>query len=73
MTSMVATADRIQEKATEFQPIKMLLTLLALPFFVVGWVAYTVYRVVRLVASWLWAAVMVGWETAQPSKADRSP
>lgn len=65
MTSMAATADRIQAKAVEFQPVKLLLALLACPFFLAGFAAYGGYRVLRVVASWMWAAVLVGWEMAQ--------
>ncbi|PXY21134.1 hypothetical protein [Prauserella muralis] len=73
MTSMVATVDRIQAKATEFRPTKALLTLLAAPLFVLGFLAYTVYRVARLIVSWLWAATIVGWEAAAEARPERSP
>lgn len=64
MTTLTATVDRIQAKTVDFNGVRLLLSLLALPFFVVGFVAYGTYRVVKLVASWVWAAVVVGWEIA---------
>ncbi|UJW32401.1 hypothetical protein L3Q67_01025 [Saccharothrix sp. AJ9571] len=64
MTSMVATASRIEEKAREFEPVRLVLTVLALPFLVLGWTAFMLWRLLRLVASWLWAAAVVGWEAA---------
>ncbi|MGH3834178.1 MAG: hypothetical protein ACRDSF_00520 [Pseudonocardiaceae bacterium] len=64
MTTITATVDRIQAKAVDVNGVRLLLALLALPFFVAGYIAYGTYRVGQLVASWLWAAVIVGWETA---------
>lgn len=64
MTTLTATVDRIQAKTVEFSAVRLLLALIGLPFFVVGYVAYGTYRVAQLVASWVWAAVIVGWETA---------
>lgn len=64
MTTITATLDRIQARAVDFNAARLLLAVLALPFFLAGFVAYGTYRLAQLVASWLWAAVIVGWETA---------
>lgn len=60
MDSISDTVDQIQQKATEFDLGRALLTLLALPFFVLGWAA----RHVVLALAWVWAAVLVGWRVA---------
>lgn len=68
MVNFTATYDRIQSRALEFNLAKALLTLLALPFFVLGFVAYAVYRVASLVVAFGWAAILEGWEQAKERK-----
>ncbi|GGM64144.1 hypothetical protein GCM10012275_38370 [Longimycelium tulufanense] len=72
MASIVATADRIQAKAAEFRPARLLLTLLAVPFFLAGLLACLSYRVVWVVAAWMWSAAVVGWEQAS-GRRDEGP
>lgn len=68
MTNMAATVDRIQERALDFNLAKALLTLISLPFFILGWVAYGTYRVVSLLVAWVWAALLEGWDQAKRPK-----
>lgn len=67
--NMAATYDRIQERAVDFNLAKALLTLLALPFFLLGWLGYAVYRVASLVVAFGWAAALEGWEQGKQRKA----
>lgn len=67
--TMAATYDRIQERALDFNLAKALLTLVTLPFFLLGFVAYVVYRVASLAVAFGWAAVLEGWEQSKQRKA----
>lgn len=53
---MAATFDRVAERAATYQPAKILLTVLAVPFYVVGFVV----GVLWVALAWAWAAVLVG-------------
>lgn len=53
---MITTIDRVQAQAAQLQPLKILLSVLAAPFYVLGWV----FGVVWVVLSWSLAAVLVG-------------
>ena len=72
MTSatLVTTVQDVETRANQlvssFDPIRFLLILLSIPFIVVGWVARLVYRVVLVVAMWIWAAAETGWKRASP-------
>ena len=50
--------DRVAARAAEVQFVRLLLSLLALPFFVVGVIVGVLWLAVR----WCYAAVMVGFE-----------
>lgn len=50
--------DRVAARASEVQFVRLLLSLLALPFFVLGVVAGVLWLAVR----WCYAAVLVGFE-----------
>lgn len=67
--TMAATYDRIQERALDFNLAKALLTLVTLPFFLLGFIAYVVYRVASLVVAFGWAAVLEGWDQSKQRKA----
>lgn len=64
MQSIAKTVEQIQDKAREFNMGRFLLVLVSLPFFVLGWVARYGTASVLVVASWVWAAVQVGWKVA---------
>lgn len=57
-------ADDVRAEARRIDPAKVVLTLLFVVPFVLGWAAATLVRGAWLVASWTWAAVLVGWRTA---------
>lgn len=59
---MTATMnERIAAKAAEVRPLRILLSLFALPFYALGLLA----GVVLLVGSWCYAAVLVGVSDAR--------
>lgn len=57
----VTTFDQIAEKAASVQPLRLLLSIIAAPFYVVG----VLIGVVWLLASWAYAAVLVGVSDAR--------
>ena len=65
MTTITAVIQRIETKAPQFNALRTLLILIGVPFFVIGWLAFGAVRFLNLVASWVWAAVIVGWESAK--------
>lgn len=60
------TADQVRAEAKELDPVKVALTLLFVPFFVIGWAVRMVVRACWAVFSLVWSAVVVGWRTAGP-------
>lgn len=54
-------SDRVATTAAEVQLVKVLLTILALPFYAVGFVAAVLWLAVR----WVYAAVGVGFADAR--------
>ena len=50
-------ALRVADKAATYRPARALLTLIALPFFVLGALA----AVVWLAGTWVWAAMVTGF------------
>lgn len=58
--SISDTVDQVERKAREFDLARFVLTLLALPFVVLGWTARYAVRAL----AWFWAAVQVGWQLA---------
>ena len=56
--------QQILEQANRVRLGRLLLTLIAVPFFVLGWTARHLVAAVLVVARWLIAAVQVGWQTA---------
>lgn len=57
--------EDIRARASEIDPAKLILALLALPFLVLGWLAAKVWAVLWAVTSWSVAAVQVGWIEAR--------
>jgi len=60
MTTLNATADAIRSEARQLDPLKVLVTLIALVPFLLGWTA----RIVWVLISLLWGGAVVGWKTA---------
>jgi hypothetical protein len=72
LTAMATAGARIQAKAADLDPARVLLGMLALPLLAVGWLAYWTWRLVWLIATWAWAAVLVGWREAAGTPDDTS-
>jgi len=60
--------DDIAQKAATFRPSRAILTILALPFFVIGFVA----AIIWVALSWCFAAVAVGFSDAKVRAGRRS-
>jgi hypothetical protein len=68
VTTLTATVDRINERAGQVDWRRVLLVaLMVLPFALFAATRYVV-RAVGWVLAWLWAAGMVGWEAAGPTR-----
>ncbi|MFM1964889.1 MAG: hypothetical protein RL134_614 [Actinomycetota bacterium] len=65
---MAAFVERVAEQATTVRPLKVLLTLLAVPFYVVGWVLGLLWVAVLFAVG----AVKVGIADAR-ERAHRTP
>lgn len=63
MTTWEATQSRIVREAAELTPIKVLITILAFPFFAIGIVVGALW----VVATLIWQAVWVGVAQARTS------
>lgn len=57
---MLNYAERVADRAAEIRFVQLVLTLLALPFFLLGLVVGLVWLAVR----WCYAAVLVGFDQA---------
>ena len=60
--------DQVHAHARELRPLRVLLTILAFPFFALGWIVRTVFGAVWFVLAWCWAAIVVGWNTGKREK-----
>jgi hypothetical protein len=60
------TVDQIDAEARQLDPRKVALTLVALPFFVLGVVLAGMARGSWLVVAWVWVAVVAGWRVSWP-------
>ena len=60
-----AVTDQVRAEARKLDPLKVLLTLLMVVPFVVGWLAAQTVRAFWFVAAFAWTAVIVGWRTAR--------
>lgn len=63
--TITAVIQRIETRSVQFNAVRTLLILIGVPFFVIGFIAFGTVRFLNLVASWVWAAVIVGWESAK--------
>lgn len=57
-------AELVREEARQLDPVKALITLLMVPFFVLGWLAAHGVRLAWAVASIAWTAGVQGWRAA---------
>jgi hypothetical protein len=53
--------DRVQAEAANAEPLKLLLTVIAIPFVVLGWLVGTCIRVIVFLLGWAAAAAKVGF------------
>lgn len=60
------TADQVRAEARELDPAKVLLTILFVLPFVLGWLAGMTVRATWTVFAWTWTAMVVGFRTARP-------
>lgn len=60
MVSLYANAEAIRKEARQLDPVKVLITLLLVVPFVLGWTA----RFVWVVVSLLWTGCVYGWRSA---------
>jgi hypothetical protein len=65
-----SVADDVRAQAAKADPMKALLTVLALLPFLLGYVAALVVRAVWTALVWAWAAAVVGWRAAYGSAPD---
>ncbi|MEM9516031.1 MAG: hypothetical protein AAGA42_14360 [Actinomycetota bacterium] len=59
--------ERVAQRATEVQVARLLLSLLAVPFYVLGFVVGVVWLAIR----WIYAAVVVGFADARDRQVKR--
>lgn len=57
--------DKVVDEARGHTPLRLLLTVLAVPFFVAGWLVGLIVRAVGFVAVWAWAACKAGFSDAR--------
>ena len=57
--------DRIEQRARQAHPGRVLLTLLAGLLFALGWAAYKACAVAWLALAWTGSAVIEGWSSAK--------
>lgn len=63
-TTLAGVIERIDTEARDLRPGRVILTLFAAPFFVIGWVAAHVASAVWRVVTWCWVAILVGYRVA---------
>lgn len=71
MTIALDRMDRINSRARQYQLGKSLVALATLLPFLLGWSARKLVLVVWVVLAWLWAAVVVGWQSAAGPPSDQ--
>ena len=57
--------DRIEARARQAHPGRVLLTLIAAVLFGLGWAAFKACAMTWLAAAWCGSAVIEGWQTAK--------
>lgn len=62
--NLTTVVERVEVKAREVHVVRLVLTVLAVLPFAIGFVAFFAVRLLRLVVTWVWGAAVVGWEMA---------
>lgn len=57
--------DQVRAEARQLDPLKVVLTLLMVVPFVLGWTVAKIVQAFWFVAAFAWTAVIVGWRTAR--------
>jgi uncharacterized membrane protein YedE/YeeE len=57
--------DRIEQRARQAHPGRVLLTVIAAVLFGLGWVAFKACAVMWLAVAWCASAVIEGWQSAK--------
>ncbi len=57
--------DRIERRARQAHPGRVLLTVIAAVLFALGWATYKTCAIAWLAAAWAGSAVIEGWQTAK--------
>lgn len=60
--------ERITQRAREFDVLRFVLAVLALPFMLIGYTA----RFVFVAAAWAWYAIVEGWHAAKAVESRRT-
>lgn len=63
--SRTQALEDIRAEARSLDPVRVLLTLVAVPFVVAGWLVGKSALVVWTALSWAWTAAVVGWRAAR--------
>lgn len=71
MTIALDRMDRISSRARQYQLGKFLVGLATLLPYLLGWSARKLVMAVWAVLAWLWAAVVVGWQSAAAPTSDQ--
>lgn len=59
--SLSSYAEQVRANAAKLDPLTVVITVVSAPFFVVGWILGGLWTV----ATWLWAAAVVGFRSAK--------
>lgn len=70
MSTVDSFLTDVRAEASSLDPVKVLLTMLAFPFFVAGWLVGQTARLVVVVVAFCWSAGVVGWRQA---RGERTP
>lgn len=67
MSTIDTFLTEVRAEASSLDPLKILLTLVAAPFFVIGWVVGQAARLVVAAVVFGWSAGVVGYRAAKPT------
>lgn len=65
MSAWAQAVSRIDERARTLKARQVALFVVAVVPLIAGFVAFWVWRAIWFIVSWLWAAVLEGWETGK--------
>ncbi len=72
MSTIDTFLAEVRAEARSLDPLKIVLTLIAAPFFVIGWIVGQAARLVLVLVAFAWSAGVVGYRTARPPSGDGS-